>query len=119
MTQLVFDDIKNEKEMLREDRIAIEPAFKKVEEVYEVLDGYKFWLLQKKVMNNPYKMTFNPAEAKMQDSYIRYLYNTPFKMYWKHNRDIRVDVFFGLLLFILLTLLSIFIYIDLTHATTL
>lgn len=116
---MVFDDIKNEKEMLREDRIAIEPAFEKVEEVYKVLDGYQFWLLQKKVMNNPYKMTFNPAEAKMQDSYIRYLYNAPFKMYWKHNRDIRGQVFFGLYLFLILTLLAGFLYIDLTNATTL
>ena len=119
MEQLVFDDIKNEKEMLREDRIAIEPAFEKIKEVYEVLDGYQFWLLQKDVMKNPTRMTFNPAVAKMQESYIRYLYNTPVRTYWKYNMNFKYDTILGLLIFLLLTFLGIIIYIDLTNATTL
>lgn len=119
MTQLVFYDIKNEKEMLREDRIKIEPAFKKVEKLYEALDKYDFWILKRKVLHNPRRMTFNPAEVKMQEVYEYYVYNLSFKEYWRGNYNIRANVFFGFYILLILTLAIGMLYIDITNATTL
>lgn len=86
-----------------------------VRKFYDTLKHYEFKWLRRKVIKKPSRVTFNPAEAEMQDLYRYMLRNTSLRTFLSINKNANVDFWAFIYFFLAISLLIGYIV---SNATT-
>ena len=70
---------------------------------HNIMDIWHREATLRRVVRDPYKMSFDPEWAEMQDHYLQSARRMPLSFYFKHNWSLIAMIFFHLFLLHILT----------------
>ena len=86
---------------------------------HNIMDIWHREATLRRVIKNPYKMSFDPEYAEMQDHYLQSARRMPFRYYFKHNWSlIAMREVFGMFLFIFAVTGLIMLFLHLVFGIT-